>query len=198
MNENSFLLKNINDQLGELNEGISKLQTRLVNTEACISNISQTQATLINRMAAKPELVAPTETDAFAVLKTADTPVASINIDGDYKALNRYECPTDPKIVDKFPSFSQKDHGKLEKLDSLVSKVDVLAHDVEILKIRTTPNQDKHTEYLNSISLQINENKRMMALLKARWAREAEEARIAEMNRKTVYCLLIQWNMRLF
>ena len=143
-------------------------------------------------MAAKPELVAPTETDAFAVLKTADTPVASINIDGDYKALNRYECPTDPKIVDKIPSLSQKDHGKLEKLDSLVSKVDVLAHDVEILKIRTTPNQDKHTESLNSISLQINENERMMALLKARWAREAEEARIAEMIMKTVKVYTIQ------
>ena len=101
MNENSVILKNINDQLGELNKEISKLQTRHFNTEACISNISQTQATLINRMAAKPELVAPTETDAFAVLKAADTPVASINIDGDYKSLNRYECPTDPKIVDK-------------------------------------------------------------------------------------------------
>ena len=48
MNENSFILKNINDQLGELNKEISKLQTRLVNTEACISNISQIQATLIN------------------------------------------------------------------------------------------------------------------------------------------------------
>ena len=67
-------------------------------------------------MAAKPESVAPTETDAFAVLKTANTPVASINIDGDYKALNRYEFPTDPKIVDKIPSLSQEDHGKLEKL----------------------------------------------------------------------------------
>ena len=32
MNENSFVLKNINDQLGELNNEISKLQTSLVNT----------------------------------------------------------------------------------------------------------------------------------------------------------------------
>ena len=80
----------------------------------------------------------------------------------------------------------------MEKLDSLVSKVDVLAHDVDILKIRTTPNQDKHTETLNAISLQINENERMMALLKARWARDAEEARIAEMNRKTVKVYTIQ------
>ena len=32
-----------------------------------------------------------------------------------------------------------------EKLDSLVSKVENLAHDVEILKIRTTPLQNKPT-----------------------------------------------------
>ena len=32
----------------------------------------------------------------------------------------------------------------------------------------------------------------MMALLKSRWAREAEEARIAEMNRKTVKVYTIQ------
>ena len=92
MNENSFILKSINDQLGELSKEISKLQSRLINTEACISNMSQTQATLIDRMAAKPELVAPAETDSFAVFKTLNTPVASINIDGDYKTLNRYEC----------------------------------------------------------------------------------------------------------
>ena len=99
MNENSFILKSINDHLGELNREISKLQSRLVNTEACISNMSQTQATLINRMAAKPELVAPAETDALAIFKTVNTPVASINIDGDYKTLNRNECSTDPKLL---------------------------------------------------------------------------------------------------
>ena len=92
--------------------------------------MSQTQATLINRMAAKPELVAPAETDAFAVFKTANTPVPSINIDGDYKTFNRYECSTDPKIVnDKTHILLKKDH---EKLDRLVCKVEDLAHDVEI------------------------------------------------------------------
>ena len=86
--------------------------------------MSQTQATLINRMAAKPELVAPAETDDVAVFKTVNTPVASINIDGYYQTLNRYECPN---------------------------------------------------ESLNVISIQINENERMMAHLKARWAREKLE-----------------------
>ena len=107
MNENSFILKSINDQLGEFNREISKLQSRLVNIEACISNISETQATLINRMAAKPELVAPAETDVVAVFKTVKE--------------------------------------KLEKLDRLVSKVEDLAHDVEILKIG-----DRKSTRLNS------------------------------------------------
>ena len=59
-------------------------------------------------------------------------------------------------------------------------KVENLAHDVEILKIRTTPLQDKPTECLNAISIQINENERMLARLHARWAREKEVAKIAE------------------
>ena len=53
-------------------------------------------------------------------------------------------------------AFNKIVEGKLEKLDSLVSKVEELAHDVEILKIRTTPLQDKPTESLNAISIQIN------------------------------------------
>ena len=81
MNENSFILKSINNQLGELNREISNLQTRLVNTEACISNMSQTQATLINRMAAKPELDTHVEPNTFATLKTVNTSVATIHID---------------------------------------------------------------------------------------------------------------------
>ena len=91
--------------------------------------------------------------------------------------------PTDLESALKDFITTQRAFNKTveEKLDSLVSKVENLAHDVEILKIRTTPNHDKHTESLNAISLQINENERMMALLKA------EEARISEMkDRKSV------------
>ena len=57
-----------------------------------------------------------------------------------------------------------------------------LAHDVEILKIRTTPLQYKPTESLNVLSIQINNNKRMLARLHARWGREKEEAKTAELN----------------
>ena len=87
----------LNNQLGELNREISSLQTRLVNTEACISNMSQTQATLINRMAAKPELNTPAETDTFVTLKTLNTSVSTIHIDDNLKNKNGPECLITPK-----------------------------------------------------------------------------------------------------
>ena len=43
-----------------------------------------------------------------------------------------------------------------------------------MLKIRT-PLEEKKTTPLNDIQVQINENIRMLAQLKARWAREREE-----------------------
>ena len=61
-----------------------------------------------------------------------------------------------------------------------------IAHDVEFLKIRTTPLQEKPTKSLNDISIQNNENERMLARLPARWVREKEEAKIAEINSKTI------------
>ena len=96
------------------------------------------------------------------------------------------------EFISSQKAFNKTVEEKLEKLDRLVSKVEDLAHDVEILKIRTTPLQDKPTESLIALSIQINNNERMLARLHARWAREEEEARIAEMNRKTVKVYTIQ------
>src|SRR3954465_14500715 len=62
-----------------------------------------------------------------------------------------------------------------EKLDILSSKVDNIAHDVEMLKIRTSPPEDRKTTPMNDIQVQINENIRMLGKLKERWAREKEE-----------------------
>ena len=70
----------------------------------------------------------------------------------------------------------------MEKLDSLVLKVVSLAHDVDILKIRTTPLEAKKTEPINSIKVQINDNIKMLAQIRAR--REREEAEIAEKSAK--------------
>ena len=78
--------------------------------------------------------------------------------------------------------FNKTVEEKLEKLDNLVLKVDSLAHDVEILKIRTTPLEAKKTEPINAIQVQINENIRMLAQIHARREREAE---IAEKTAKS-------------
>src|SRR3954465_16026149 len=62
-----------------------------------------------------------------------------------------------------------------EKLDILSSKVDNIAHDVEMLKIRTSPPEERKTTPMNAIQVQISENIRILGKLKERWAREKEE-----------------------
>src|SRR4051812_3715956 len=62
-----------------------------------------------------------------------------------------------------------------EKLDILSSKVDNIAHDVEMLKIRTSPPEERQVTPMNAIQVQINENIRMLGKLIERWAREEEE-----------------------
>ena len=55
-------------------------------------------------------------------------------------------------------SFNKSVEEKLDKLDILSSKVDNIAHDIEMLKIRTSPPEERKTTPMNSIQLQINEN----------------------------------------
>src|SRR3954462_5117367 len=72
-------------------------------------------------------------------------------------------------------AFNKSIEEKLDKLDNLSLKVDNLAHEIELLKIRTSPLEERKVTPMNAIQLQINENIRMMAKLKERWAREKEE-----------------------
>src|ERR1041385_9101499 len=72
-------------------------------------------------------------------------------------------------------AFNKSVEEKLDKLDNLSSKVDNLAHEVDLLKIRTSPLEERKATLMNAIQVQINENIRMMAKLKERWAREKEE-----------------------
>src|SRR3954471_4119778 len=72
-------------------------------------------------------------------------------------------------------AFNKSVEEKLGKLDILSSKVDNIAHDVEMLKIRTSPLEERKTTPMNAIHVQINENTRMLAKLKEIWAREKEE-----------------------
>src|SRR4051812_9480357 len=69
-------------------------------------------------------------------------------------------------------AFNKSVEEKLDKLDSLSLKVDNIAHDVEMLKIRISPLEERKTTLMNAIQVQINENIRMLAKLKDRWARE--------------------------
>ena len=72
-------------------------------------------------------------------------------------------------------AFNKSVEEKLDKLDSLSLKVDNIAHDVEMLKIRTSPLEERKTTPMNAIQVQINGNIRMLAKLKDRWAREKED-----------------------
>src|SRR4051812_20271200 len=72
-------------------------------------------------------------------------------------------------------AFNKGVEEKLNKLDDLSSKIDNLAHEVELLNIKTSPLEERAVTPMNSIQVQINENIRMLAKLKERWAREREE-----------------------
>src|SRR3954464_8198222 len=62
--------------------------------------------------------------------------------------------------------FNKSVGEKLDKLDILSSKVDNIAHDVEMLKIRTYPPEERKTIPMNAIQVQINENIRMLGNIK--------------------------------
>ena len=71
-------------------------------------------------------------------------------------------------------AFNKSVEEILDKLDSLSLKVDNIAHDVEMLKITTSPLEERKNTPMNAIQVQINENIRMLAKLKDRWATEKE------------------------
>src|SRR4051812_1316776 len=74
-------------------------------------------------------------------------------------------------------AFNKSVEEKLDKLDILYSKVDNIADDVEMLKIRTSPPEERQVTPMNAIQVQINENIRMLGKLKERWAREIKGGR---------------------
>src|SRR3954470_17695351 len=55
-------------------------------------------------------------------------------------------------------AFNKSVEEKLDNLDSLSLKVDNIAHDVELLKIRTSTLEDRKTTPIIAIQVQINEN----------------------------------------
>jgi hypothetical protein len=80
-------------------------------------------------------------------------------------------------FIVKQTAFNKSVEEKLGKIDTLASKVDSLALDVEFLKLKVLPNDVKESNTLNAIQVRIDENVRMLAELHARWEKEDEMAR---------------------
>jgi hypothetical protein len=80
-------------------------------------------------------------------------------------------------FISKQTAFNKSVEEKLGKIDVLTSKVDSLALDVELLKLKVLPHDVKESKTLNAILVRIDENVRILAELHARWEREDEMAR---------------------
>jgi hypothetical protein len=80
-------------------------------------------------------------------------------------------------FIGKQTAFDKSVEEKLGKIDVLASKVDSLALDVELLKLKVLPHDVKESKTLNAIQVRIDENVRMLTELHASWEREDEMAR---------------------
>jgi hypothetical protein len=80
-------------------------------------------------------------------------------------------------FISKQTAFDKSVEEKFGKIDVLASKVDSLALDVELLKLKAMPHDVKESKTLNDIQVRIDDNVRILAELHARWKREDEIAR---------------------
>jgi hypothetical protein len=80
-------------------------------------------------------------------------------------------------FISKQTAFNKSVDEKFGKIDVLASKVDSLALDIELLKLKVLPHDVKEIKTLNAIQVKIDDNVRMLAELHARWEREDEIAR---------------------
>src|SRR4051812_14048942 len=97
LDELSSILQNISKQLESLNGDISSLQTRLTAIETYVSNMSHTQSTLINQMAAKPEFI-PKEEERVKSLPTYHT-VATIQVVEDVQTISTHHTPSPTRPI---------------------------------------------------------------------------------------------------
>jgi hypothetical protein len=66
-------------------------------------------------------------------------------------------------FIGKETAFNKSVEEKLGKIDVLASKVDSLALDVELLKLKVLPHDVKESKTFNAIQVRIDENVRMLA-----------------------------------
>ncbi|KAK1607049.1 hypothetical protein QYE76_030722 [Lolium multiflorum] len=95
-------------------------------------------------------------------------------------------------------AFNKSVEEKFGKIDVLASKVDSLAADVDLLKLKVMPNEDKDIKSFataNAIQVQINDNIRLMAELHARWEREEKEKLAKENNIAKVWTITTTSNV---
>jgi hypothetical protein len=117
-------------------------------------------------------------------------PYPSINSNGYGNSYGNFsnntrDAPSELEVmlkdfIGKQTAFNKCVEEKLGKIDILSSKVDSLALDVELLKLKVLPNDVKKSNTFaatNAIQVRIDENVRMLAELYARWKREDEMAK---------------------
>src|SRR4051812_25122675 len=83
-------------------------------------------------------------------------------------------------FISKQTAFNKSVEEKFDKIDTLASKVDSLALDVDILKSKVMSHDTKEGKKFatsNAIQVRIDDNMRLLAELHARWEREDEMAR---------------------
>jgi hypothetical protein len=80
-------------------------------------------------------------------------------------------------IISKQTAINKSIEEKFGKIYVLASKVDSLALNVKLMKLKVLPHDVKESKTLNAIQVKIDDNLRMLAKLHARWEREDEIAR---------------------
>src|SRR4051812_16867489 len=86
-------------------------------------------------------------------------------------------------FITKQTAFNKTVEEKFGKIDVLAAKVDSLALDIDLIKLKVMPTDFKESKTLNAIQVRIDENVRMMAELHAMWEREDEIARNKEITK---------------
>src|SRR3954447_22811277 len=84
------------------------------------------------------------------------------------------------EFISKETAFNKSVEEKFDKIDTLASKVDSLALDVDILKSKAMSHDTIEGKFFatsNAIHVRIDDNMRLLAGLHARWEREDEMAR---------------------
>ena len=101
------------------------------------------------------------------------------------------------EFINTQTAFNKTVEEKLGKIDVLASKVESLALDVDLLKLKVMPNNDKESKpfaKINAIQVRIDDNVRMLAELHARWEREREATK--KNNMVKVYTITTTSNVQ--